>query len=307
MSSARGKLLVLVAAVVGLVLVAAVAGSRLGFFGEGAEHLVHDESAPLRAPSGDLLPPVAERRALVWAVGDADAGAEAERLAATIAGSEPDRVLYLGDVYEYGDAGSFREWGRVWDRVLDRMAPTPGNHDWNESREGYDPFWERVHGEPLPTYYRLEAAGWEILSVNSEAGHDAGSEQERWLAAEVERPRGDCRIVFWHRPRFSAGAHGDQTTVDPLWKDVEGRARILLGGHEHNLQRLRPRSGVTQFVVGAGGRGHHGVSRADPRLAFGDGARTGALRLDLERGRARFALVAAGGTVLDRGVLPCSP
>jgi hypothetical protein len=289
-----------------LLAAAAVLGSRFGLFGEQTEHLVHDESAPPRAPDGDLLPPITRPRALVWAVGDADAGVDARVLATTIERTRPDRVLYLGDVYEHGDPASFRSWDRIWGRLAARTAPTPGNHDWNESREGYDPYWLRVHGSPLPTYYRLEAAGWEILSVNSEAEHGGGSEQARWLASEVTRPSGDCRIVFWHRPRFSAGPHGDQATVEPLWTRVEGHARILLGGHEHNLQRLRPRSGVTQFVVGAGGRGHAALSKGDSRLAFANDTHTGALRLVLEPGRASWAFVAVGGRVLDTGRLACS-
>ena len=287
-------------------IAAAVALARAGLFGEPAEHLVSDESAPLRAPSGDFLPPVGSPRALVWAVGDANASGEARELAAVVARSRPDRVIYLGDVYEYGDAASFREWSRVWGPLAARMAPTPGNHDWSESREGYDPYWRRVHGSPLPAYYRLQAAGWEILSLNSEADHGPGSQQERWLASEVRRPAGNCRVVFWHRPRFSAGPHGDQDTVEPLWKHVEGRARILLGGHEHNLQRLHPRAGVTQFVIGAGGRGHHALARSDPRLAFADDTHTGALRLVLAPGRAAWAVVAANGKALDTGELRCA-
>ena len=302
----RSRPLVVVAAVALVAVVAVLLASRAGLFGEPAEHLVHDESAPLRAPSGDLLPPVARPRAVVWAVGDADAGADARRLARTVERSRPDRVLYLGDVYEYGDRASFLAWDRVWGRLAPRTAPTAGNHDHNESREGYDPYWQRIHGNPIPTYYRLEASGWEILSLNSEADHESGSQQERWLAAEVEQPAGNCRVVFWHRPRFSAGPHGDQPTMQPLWNDIEGRARILLGGHEHNLQRLRPRAGVTQFVVGAGGHGHHAL-RDDPRLAFADDTHTGALRLALARGVATWTFVAAGGEVLDSGELRCTP
>ena len=86
-----------------------------------------------------------------------------------------------------------------------------------------------------------------------------------------------------------------------------GRARLLLGGHEHNLQRLRRRGGVIQFVVGAGGRGRGPVSRDDPRLAFADTDRTGALRLELERGLARWTFVALGGRVLDSGSVRCQP
>jgi hypothetical protein len=145
-----------------------------GVFGESVEHLVRDESAELPAPTRDLLPPVPGRRAVVWAVGDADAGADARALSALIRASEADRVLYLGDVYEYGSAASFEAWSRVWGAFASRTAPTPGNHDWPEGREGYVPYWGRILGRPVPGYYSLRAAGWQILSINSEAEHGAG-------------------------------------------------------------------------------------------------------------------------------------
>ena len=48
--------------------------------------------------------------ALVWAVGDGgDGSATAKAVAARIRADDPDRVLYLGDVYERGTAEEFRE------------------------------------------------------------------------------------------------------------------------------------------------------------------------------------------------------
>src|SRR5918992_2903243 len=48
-------------------------------------------------------------RAEVWAVGDgADGGKRAKALARRIAARRPDRLLYLGDVYEHGSREEFR-------------------------------------------------------------------------------------------------------------------------------------------------------------------------------------------------------
>jgi acid phosphatase type 7 len=270
---------------------------------EPIEHVVRDETGGVRAPRGELLPPVAGGRAVVWAVGDADHGAEARALAAMIRRDGPDRLLYLGDVYELGNRASFRAWGRVWGPLAARTAPTPGNHDWTEAAQGYDPYWRRVRGSPVPAYYTLRAAGWEIVSVNSEA---ARAGQARWLREHVARRPGTCRVAFWHRPRHSAGPRGDAPAMEPFWGAVAGRARLVLSGHEHNLQRLRPRDGVAQFVVGAGGRGHAPLDRGDRRLAFADDRHTGALRLSLSPGRVRWSFVALGGRVLDTGTTTCA-
>ena len=55
-------------------------------------------------------------------------------------------MLYLGDVYDSGTAGGVREqlppaYGR-FDKIT---APTPGNHDWPNHDEGYDPYWKRAN------------------------------------------------------------------------------------------------------------------------------------------------------------------
>src|SRR4051794_19188610 len=70
---------------------------------------------------------------IVWAVGDGAADTTgAKEMAHEIASDDPDRVLYLGDVYESGQPSEFRSgmlgvYGRS---LLHRMLPTPGNHEW---------------------------------------------------------------------------------------------------------------------------------------------------------------------------------
>lgn len=150
-------------------------------------------------------------------------------------------------------------------------------------------------------------AGWELLSLNSQASHDPGSEQVQWLKKRVATG-GTCRIAFWHRPRYSAATkHGDQGDLAPFWETLAGRARLVLGGHEHNMQRLRRVDGIVQLISGAGGRGHYELDRSDPRLVFGDAESNGALRLVLKRRKVRWRFVATGGKILDRGKLGCKP
>jgi hypothetical protein len=252
-------------------------------------------------------PPAAPaRHAVLWAVGDgAEDGSAARAVAARIAASRFDRLLYLGDVYEHGTAADFRRrYAPTYGRFAARTAPTPGNHDWRNHATGYDPYWRRALGAPLPHWYTFGAGGWQILSLDSEAPHVRGSPQERWLRARL-RGGGTCRIAFWHRPRFSAGTHhGDQRDMAPLWDDLRGRAVIAIAGHEHDMQRLRPVDGITQFVSGAGGADRYRLRR-DPRLAFGNDTSYGALRLDLRPGVATYAFVSAAGRVLDRGTIRC--
>jgi hypothetical protein len=242
----------------------------------------------------------------VWAVGDgADGGAAARAVAARMARLGLDRLLYLGDVYETGTLPEFaRHYRPVYGRFTNVTAPTPGNHEWPNHVVGYDTYWRRRHGRTPPPYYALRIAGWQVLSLNSQIAHGPGSPQLRWLRARV-RGGGNCRIAFWHRPRFSAGVHGDAPDMAPLWDALRHRARIVLSGHDHDMQRFRPLAGITEFVSGAGGHRLYPV-HAHPGLAFADASHFGALRLILRPGHAAWAFITAGGRTLDRGSLTCT-
>ncbi len=235
-------------------------------------------------------------------MGDANPPRSAD-VARLIRRSDPDLVLYLGDVYPRGSADDFRRWANSLRGLIRRMAPTPGNHEWPQARAGYEPFWREVTGETPPTYYSFRAGGWDVLSVNSE--HSEWRAVEDWLEEQV-RPGGNCRIAFWHRPRYSAGKyHEGHENAKEFWEAIAGRARIILNGHDHNMQRIRERDGIVQFIAGAGGRHRHDVDEDDRLLAFSNDRRFGALRLNLSPGRARWRFVAVGGRVLDRGSLYC--
>jgi hypothetical protein len=265
-------------------------------------------SSGSRDTQGDAVRSDSKRSAEVWAVGDgATEGPAAGRVARMIARARPDRVLYLGDVYESGTADEYeRNYRPTYGALNDVTAPTPGNHEWDNRDQGYDEYWGAAGVPTDRHHYSFKTAGWEVLSLNSEAGLEDGSAQRRWLRRAVEE-RGTCRIAFWHRPFMSASRHGDQRQVAPLWEGVSGHAVIVLGGNDHGMQRFEPRDGLVQFVSGAGGRELYEVDRSDPRLAFGEGDEYGALRLDLRPGVARYRFVALGGDTLDSGTIRCRP
>jgi hypothetical protein len=163
-----------------------------------------------------------------------------------------------------------------------------------------------VKGRRQAPWYSVRIAGWEVLSLNSEAAHGPGSSQLRWLRRQLTEP-GTCRLAFWHRPRYSAGTvHGDSPSLEAAWRALRGHARLVVSGHEHNLQRMRARRGLTQLVAGAGGPYRHPLRR-DRRLAFARSDVTGALRLVLQPGRARIQFRSGSGALLDSSTASCRP
>jgi calcineurin-like phosphoesterase family protein len=250
--------------------------------------------------------PAQSERAVVWAAGDVGTpGVRADRVAALVRRAKPDRFLYLGDVYETGTAEDFRRW---YHPRLGRLAritePTIGNHEWDNRFQGYYRYWYGRKGRLMPPWSKSEIAGWEILDLNSQAPHATNSAQLSWLRTALEGP-GDCRIAFWHRPRYSEGAYGGAPDLNPFWNALSRHARIVLSGHDHNLQRHSPQHGLVQYVVGAGGRARYKLHRGQSTMVWGTDRVDGALRMVLEPGRALLEFRAPSGRLLDRSSQRC--
>jgi predicted phosphodiesterase len=301
--SRRGLILLLVIlSAIGLAVAVAVAVQQVD--NEGASKTQRAEALRETPSAAD-----SNRPATVWALGDAaDGGDSAMQVGDLIARGRPDRVVYLGDVYDEGTADEFeRNYRPAFGRFDKIASPTPGNHDWPNHNQGYDPYWGKANPS-VPTnrhYYRFKAGGWEFISLNSESGLERGSPQMQWLKAQLKGKQGNCRIAFWHRPFLNAGRHGDQKDTGVLWRAVQGRAAIVLNGHDHNLQHFKPRDGIVELISGAGGNDHYSSNERDPRLAWDEDDQFGALRLDLRPGLARFRFVATDKGTIHRGRVRC--
>ena len=248
-----------------------------------------------------------DSRAVVWAAGDvATPGPAADRVAALVRRGDPDLFLYLGDVYETGTAAEFRSWYHPrFGGLASITMPTIGNHESGNRFTGYYPYWAARKGHRQPPWSKRQIAGWEIIDLDSQAAHGPDSNQARWLERAVSGP-GDCRIAFWHRPRYSAGAYRDAADLAPLWNRLAGHARIVLSGHDHNLQRHKPQRGIVQYVAGAGGRPRYILSHGSPTMAWGTDDIDGALRIVLKPGRALLEFRSSSGRLLDRSRRTCT-
>jgi hypothetical protein len=287
--------------------------------GERAERSQPDPVAPALPGGGQFVPDAPADRAVLWAVGDGpDGDAPPRAVGELIRNAAADKLLYLGDVYEDVDVpqrltdptyeGSYAYlFADTYGELADRTAPTVGNHEWeNAAAPGYDTYWSDVYHQPVQHYYRFRAGGWEVISLNSEAELEGDDPQVRWLESELTEP-GTCRLAFLHRPRFSAGRHGDEPELDAIWTRLEGHATLVVSGHDHDMQQLEPQGGVVQLVSGAGGRGRYEINETDARLVFSNDTSDGALRLELTPGAARLAFVSVDGRELHHDEVSCQP
>jgi acid phosphatase type 7 len=237
-----------------------------------------------------------------------------EATAQLVESFDPAFVLALGDLqYEYGELDNFRaSYDTTWGRFRSITRPVVGNHEYAGGRApGYYGYWGEAAAPPNGWYaFDVAEVGWRVVVVNSVCsvvGCDEGSAQLAWLREQLASPP-PCTAVAMHHPRYTSGLHGDDGSLDPVWRALlDGGVDIVLAGHDHHYERLvvEP-DGPRQFIVGTGGRNLYPVivRRADSE--FVDARHFGILELDLSPTSYawRFRAIDGGG-VLDSGTADC--
>jgi len=232
----------------------------------------------------------------------------------------PTRVFTAGDsAYPDGSLSEFNAHYRpTWGRHKAKTRPSPGNHDYHTSgASGYFAYFGAAAGSPSRPYYAYKLGSWRIYSLNSEIDSGSTSRQVTWLKNDLAaNARGKCVLAYWHQPLKSAGPHGDESDVQPLFSALyNAGADVVVNGHDHNYQRWAPLNasgrvdqarGIRQFVVGTGGAGLYRLtSHPSALLAYSDKV-YGVLKLVLHASSYDFEFVPiAGQKYTDSGSGPC--
>lgn len=129
--------------------------------------------------------------------------------------ANPAAVLALGDIQcETGTLAAYAaSYAPTWGRFVSITHPAIGNHEYLTSgASGYFQFFGAAAGDPSRGYYSFDLGGWHILSLNSNCakvgGCQAGSAQERWVAADLAAHPTRCALAYFHHPRFSSFLRG---------------------------------------------------------------------------------------------------
>jgi acid phosphatase type 7 len=233
-----------------------------------------------------------------------------------------DAVLTLGDnQYEDGSYGKYLvSYGRSWGRVKRITHPAPGNHEYEtDAASGYFRYFGRAAGPPGRGFYSFDIGTWHLISLDSSCsevgGCDIGSPQQRWLRRDLTSQRASCTLAYWHHPRFSSGAHGSEDSVDGLFRTLYANgADVVLVGHDHDYERFAPLDpagdpdparGIREFVVGTGGKSHHGFESRERGSQLRDATTFGVLALTLRPSGYDWRFVPAVGSFADRGSGRC--
>jgi acid phosphatase type 7 len=284
-----------------------------------------DEASTLATAPATTATAAGQRSTTVLAAGDiASCASGGDEQTAALLDTLPGTVLTLGDtVYDDGSADQFRRcYMPSWGRFRDRTYPAPGNHDYQTANaSGYYGFFGPRAGQPGKGWYSFDLGRWHLIALNSNCdevgGCQPGSEQERWLRADLAAHPARCTLAFWHHPRFSSGTtHGSDRAVGGLWLALyQAGAEVVLVGHEHNYERFAPLDplggvdparGVREFVVGTGGSSHYPFGSPLPGSQARNSDSFGVLQLQLRpTGYSWRFLPVQGSSFQDSGTESC--
>jgi hypothetical protein len=162
-------------------------------------------------------------------------------------------VLMMGDNLYGGETPRDFEtkFSEPYKKLLDdkvKFYATLGNHDL-ALQVNYANF--NMNGKE---YYRFKKGNVAFYSLNS---NYMDKKQVEWLESELAKDTSDWKVCFFHHPPYSsAKKHGSDSqlreVVEPIF--LKYGVDVVLSGHDHVYERIKPQKGIYYFVSGAGGQ-----------------------------------------------------
>jgi hypothetical protein len=132
-------------------------------------------------------------------------------------------------------------------------------------------------------------------------------EQIKWLEKELVASSDDWKIVFFHHPLYSSGdRHGSDVrlreVLEPLF--LKHNVSVVLNGHDHFYERLKPQKGIAYFVVGSGGKLRKGnIDRKSGLTAKGFDTDLTFMAAEIVGDEMYFNAISRLGKIVDSGML----
>jgi 3',5'-cyclic AMP phosphodiesterase CpdA len=154
-----------------------------------------------------------------------------------------------------------KKFARPFKPLLDagvKFYATLGNHD-DPDQRFYKPF--NMNGE---RYYTFGKGPIDFFVLDS---NYVDPKQVAWLEQKLAGSRAPWKIAFFHHPLYSSGQHAaeSRSVIRPALEAalVRNHVNVVLSGHEHLYERVKPQKGIRYFVSGGGGRYLYNVRKSD--------------------------------------------
>jgi 3',5'-cyclic AMP phosphodiesterase CpdA len=125
-----------------------------------------------------------------------------------------------------------------------------------------------------------------------------------WLGKELAASGSDWKIAFFHHPLYSSGAtHGSadlqRGLLEPLF--LKHSVDVVITGHEHFYERIKPQKGVTYFIIGSSAKLRKGDLRKSGMTASGNDSDYAFMLVEIDGDDMYFQAISDKGATLDTG------
>jgi len=211
-------------------------------------------------------------------------------------------VLMMGDnMYGGENARDFqRKFEIPYKPVLDKgieFYASLGNHDSTNQRM-YKLF--NMNGERFYTFKPKDGIRFFALDSNY-----MDRTQLQWLEKELAASGSDWKVMYFHHPIYSSGGrHGSDTALrdqlEPLF--LKHGVDVVMAGHEHFYERLKPQKGIHYFISGGAGKLRRGDVGGDyTAKAFDQGFHF--IMFEIDGDQMHFQAVSDQGKTVDSGMI----
>jgi Calcineurin-like phosphoesterase len=214
-----------------------------------------------------------------------------------------DFVLMLGDnLYGGESAADFKKkFEDPYKSLLDggvKFYASLGNHD-NPNERFYKPY--NMEGK---RYYSFKKGNAEFFALDSTY---MNPEQLGWLDKQLDGSNAQWKICYFHHPLYSDGKfHGPdkdlRARIEPIFE--KRGVKMVLSGHEHVYERIKPQHGIYYFVLGNSGQLRRYNLKPTAIMAKGFDTDQSFMLVEIVGADFNFQTISRTGQTIDSGVLP---
>jgi predicted phosphodiesterase len=211
-------------------------------------------------------------------------------------------VLMLGDNIYGGEspADLVKKFEAPYKPLLDAgvdFYAALGNHDDPRVQLKYELF--HMKGKRFYTFRKGPAQFFALDSTF------VGPDQIKWFETELSKSDAPWKIAYMHHPIYSSGRkHGSdlplRAALEPLiiGHDVD----VVMAGHEHFYERIKPQRGVQYFTAGSAGKLREGnIATHSILTAAGYDTDLSFMLMEIEGDELSYQVISRLGRTVDRG------
>jgi 3',5'-cyclic AMP phosphodiesterase CpdA len=173
-----------------------------------------------------------------------------------------------------------------------------GNHD-NSNQRFYEKF--NMGGKKYYTFKPRDGIRFFALDSNY-----MDKDQLEWLAKELAASGSDWKIVFFHHPLYSSGeTHGSSEQLRKILEPIllVNNVSVVLSGHEHFYERIKPQQGIAYFILGNSAKLRRGDIQKTGLTAKGFDTDNAFMLCEIDKDKMYFQTISRMGETIDSGVV----